>query len=469
MKSTDTDAVNGSRGRCSATQGDGILLLDEILLNGYNWQQITAANLTRSGTTATLNLTSHGFRDAYQRLWVTNGDTQDPIYSDTVYATVVTANQITYTVTNTGATTGAASGSTTANGAISSTTVTSITVTSAASFPASGYYAIKIDTEWMLVTSGQGTVNWTVQRGFGNSTAATHSNGATVTQVILIGVAPAGGSTPWTKPYTATNKATYRMAAGNQRYMYIDDTIDGANGRSFAVRGFETQTSLAVGSNPFPNLQSNATAGNFVKNNTASNATARPWWAFVSDRMIYLQSDCANSGFSASLTRGGCLIFGDLINLSKSGDTYATVLCTSTAGDITGATATMYLNSISNNTINGICRPSFLIGKGFGNQQSRYAFDFRTQLGQTAGLLTFPHPPDGGFYLSQVGHFEQSGSIFRGLYPGLWYSCHVTSAGNHGDIFQGTGNLLGKTFMLFYTAPSGVAMFFEVSQTVTTT
>lgn len=71
--------------------------------------------------------------------------------------------------------------STTLNGAISSTSSTSITVTSASGFPGSGNYNIQIDSEVMTVTAGQGTTTWTVTRGVNGSTAATHSNGATVT------------------------------------------------------------------------------------------------------------------------------------------------------------------------------------------------------------------------------------------------------------------------------------------------
>lgn len=71
--------------------------------------------------------------------------------------------------------------STTANGAISSTSSTSITVTSASGFPGSGNYCIQIDSEVLQVTGGQGTTTWTVTRGFNGSTAATHSNGATIT------------------------------------------------------------------------------------------------------------------------------------------------------------------------------------------------------------------------------------------------------------------------------------------------
>jgi hypothetical protein len=60
------------------------------------------------------------------------------------------------------------------------TSQTSITVASASGFPATGPYFIRIDSEVMRVTGGQGTTTWTVQRGQLSSPAANHASGATI-------------------------------------------------------------------------------------------------------------------------------------------------------------------------------------------------------------------------------------------------------------------------------------------------
>ena len=79
-------------------------------------------------------------------------------------------------------------GAATLNGAISSTTTTTLVINApTAAFPASGEFAIQIDSEIMWVTQGApgssaGTL--TVIRGFGGTTAATHSNAASVTMPI---------------------------------------------------------------------------------------------------------------------------------------------------------------------------------------------------------------------------------------------------------------------------------------------
>lgn len=77
------------------------------------------------------------------------------------------------------------SGLTTLSAAISSTGATSMTVTSASQFPGSGNYYVLIDSEVVQVTAGQGTTTWTISRGALGTTAATHSNGAAVSGMML--------------------------------------------------------------------------------------------------------------------------------------------------------------------------------------------------------------------------------------------------------------------------------------------
>ncbi|MCW5666517.1 MAG: hypothetical protein KIT35_22015 [Piscinibacter sp.] len=76
-------------------------------------------------------------------------------------------------------------GLTTLSAAISTTGATSMTVTSASQFPGSGNYYVLIDSEVVQVTAGQGTTTWTITRGALGTTAATHSNGAAVSGMML--------------------------------------------------------------------------------------------------------------------------------------------------------------------------------------------------------------------------------------------------------------------------------------------
>lgn len=72
--------------------------------------------------------------------------------------------------------------------AISSTTATSITIASATALPGSGEYWLMIDSEIMRVTGGQGTTTLTVRRGEKETTAATHNDGSTITQVQILNI-----------------------------------------------------------------------------------------------------------------------------------------------------------------------------------------------------------------------------------------------------------------------------------------
>jgi hypothetical protein len=56
---------------------------------------------------------------------------------------------------------------------------TTLTVNSATGFPTSSF-VIRVDDEYMTVTAGFGTTNWTVTRGSGGSTASTHASGQSV-------------------------------------------------------------------------------------------------------------------------------------------------------------------------------------------------------------------------------------------------------------------------------------------------
>lgn len=71
---------------------------------------------------------------------------------------------------------------TTLNGAINAS-VTTITLTSATLFPATGQFVIIIDSERILVGGVSGNNLTSCTRGFENTTAASHSNGASVAAI----------------------------------------------------------------------------------------------------------------------------------------------------------------------------------------------------------------------------------------------------------------------------------------------
>jgi hypothetical protein len=462
FRSTDggITQADSAHGRIQNTAGDRIGFLNMLLLNGYNWQEVTPANLTNNNTgTTTLALTGHGF-NIYQRLWMVGMDQigylNGTTYGDTLYPTAITSpNALTLPCVNSTASPATAAGSTTANGAIASTTTTSITVASASGFPASSPYVVKIDSEYMLVTAGFGTTTWTVVRGFAASTAATHLTGAAIAQKILIGVAPAGGFNHWTADYTATNKSTYRPPAGNRFFLDVDDTA-GSGVYAARVRGYETMSAVGTGTGDFPTVATN-TNPYFATNN--NNTTPKLWAAIASDRMLIIWVDALNAVVNQS-SQGG-LIFTDLIEQTKSGDAYATFISAGAGGYAPNEYFMTQFGQLNFSTQ----MPRTYAQTGAAIKVSMYPKDRRSPNGYAgaSGGLTFPHPPDGGLYMTQINVMEST-AISRGVIPGLWAPCHQRPFQTF-DIVQGTGDHAGRAWLML-DCYSGRQLAFEISNTI---
>ncbi len=60
---------------------------------------------------------------------------------------------------------------------------TGVDIINVLGFPQSGAYTVRVDSEWMRVTSGAGTTTWTVTRGYNSTTAATHDTGVAIYHV----------------------------------------------------------------------------------------------------------------------------------------------------------------------------------------------------------------------------------------------------------------------------------------------
>lgn len=458
------------------TAGKGLAFLQAILLNGYNWQSIAASAITVTTNTATSTMTATlancGFNN-YQRLMMVGMDQaaflNGRTYGDLLYPTV-NANGGTFTAligsaTNTVATTGGGAGGTTTtlSATCSTTAQSTITIASAAHLPSAIPFVILIDSEWMLVTAGMGTTTLTVTRGFGASTAATHASGATVTQVILVGVAPAGGWLGWTQPYSGTNLGDFRAANGNQMYLDVDDNT---SAQYMRVRGYQTMSAQSTGLQPFPTVgQVAAGSFNFQKSNTADGTTARPWVALVSGTFIHVNVDVQSGG--GSQNQSGIFHFGDLISQSKSGDAFATIAIAET-GTGAGSSADWSLFSLSATTNHYLAASYTQLGGsiGFG----KYALDVRSGGGANftaAGGLAYPHQPDGGLYLSQVGVWE-SATVWRGVIPGIWDIMHSIKIGANYDVWVGSGPFAGKTFMAV-SCYNGLQYALEISNTISAT
>ena len=110
--------------------------------------------------------------------------------------------------------------------AVLNSTATSLTVVAATGFPTTAQFRILIDNELLLVTSlgSSPYTTWTVTRAIEGTTAASHSSGATVTQVLT-----AGGLENLDASYIGTGQlALARGGTSNSRWRYrkcVDSSI----------------------------------------------------------------------------------------------------------------------------------------------------------------------------------------------------------------------------------------------------
>jgi hypothetical protein len=123
------------------------------------------------------------------------------------------------------------------NGAITAA-ATTLTVASASGFPSSAQFRILVDSELMIVTAGAGTTTWTVARGAEGTTAASHANQATVTQVLT-----AGGLENLDASYIATGKLA--LARGGTAA-----DLSGTGGSGQYVKQSSAGAALSVGTIP---------------------------------------------------------------------------------------------------------------------------------------------------------------------------------------------------------------------------
>lgn len=103
----------------------------------------------------------------------------------------------------------------TLSAAIVSTSATTLAVTSATGFPATGTFRVLVDAEIMQVTGVSGTT-FTVVRGVEGTTAATHSSGATIANIVTAAGLLAAGATNTASSYTLSSGFTFTAASTYQ-------------------------------------------------------------------------------------------------------------------------------------------------------------------------------------------------------------------------------------------------------------
>ena len=271
-----------------------------------------------------------------------------------------------------------------------------------------------------------------------------------------ISVSPATGTITtksagagWSKPFSGTNLAAYRPGAGPRHFLRIDDTAD-QNARCI---GYEDMTAISTGTGPFPTAAQVTGGLYWQKSNVADATSAREWIIVADDKTMYMWTRYTTTNTYDAFAAEG---MGDYSSY-KDGDVYNSFISANTNNGSYQYMYFSYLNSYPG---------AVLIGSVFGFYGARSY----TQIGSSAVLgkigeyskaaqggmgaqgvgLPYPHPVDGGLYMCPITIAEGVGvaaqSVVRGIMRGVWNPLHSIPL-NHGDIFNGNGDLAGKTFI----------------------
>lgn len=272
---------------------------------------------------------------------------------------------------------------------------------------------------------------------------------ATCLNIGYTGKSAAGWAIPYDDSY---EKTVFRSGSGSrQRYFRVYDN-DVIYPNMASIYGFETMSDVDTGTGKFPTDSQIVTpAYSSIVKSTITDIAARNWDIVADSKLciLYINPEASINGAN------GCLyIFGDFVSLSAS-DEYNTLLI----GRITNSSAV---------SGNGLSAATCTIANTVDGHHAARSY---TQLGTSIRLgkhgdnynagIQFPNPVDGGLIMSR--YWLTEANVLRGYIPGLWYLAPAASNFTHGDTFNGTGDLTGKTFMIVKVY--GAALAVETSNT----
>ncbi len=178
--------------------------------------------------------------------------------------------------------------------------------------------------------------------------------------------------------------------------------------------------------------------------------------------MVAVWTDIA--GVQINQTNSGGFYFGDQIDKTKSGDVWATMMIHGANASGTSDPALGVLDTLAGQYV---ARAYTQIGTAL--NVFKRPLDGRMVAGSSTysggSGLTYPHPPDGGLYVTKfVVTDGTTSAVSRGTLPGIWCVMHVRPCQSF-DVVPGTGVHAGKYFLMLQTY-SGAQIAFEISNTI---
>jgi hypothetical protein len=293
----------------------------------------------------------------------------------------------------------------------------------------------------------------------------------------------------WLKPIpddATQDLACYQQPSGSGLVLFINDAgaLSGSNSwtQEAWACGYESILGLTgsffsgTGYGQFPyasqtGLATGTSTGSVIwrKSNTRT-AIARDWILFGDSRTFYLFISHSGTGYSF-------YAFGDIFSFKSTHDAYKCLIAgrlqPNTTGDSISIDHSDYVFQPDFNTYpDFIARPAGGMGRCIratkNGDAGKCNLAAGTQYVLMAGVLTGPNPLDGAIYMSPVSVGEPDSSSLRGRWRGLWFPTHPITNFAHGQVFSGTGELSGKTFMIVSPGVNNGHWAIEISNTVET-
>lgn len=262
-------------------------------------------------------------------------------------------------------------------------------------------------------------------------------------------------SAQWTRPYSESNIASFRMpvigSAG--RYLQVKDDASGANGgRQAFCRVWADMTDTVTGTEPCPTVAQLATGIVLNKSSTAD-ATARAWFLRATPMgcMLGISFHASNPGVYEIFYAGD--LFTD-----QPGDTYPTIISGSIGVTQTNPGVSNYLGLMT--PFKGTAAGSlYKLRRGYDAVEAPIAIGAVGRFGNmisggSSGNMPNPNPTDNGFHLSAFDICDTT--TFLGRIGGLYQSLHAaTSHPEHGSIVSPPPELAGHRLMVARINPNG--------------
>lgn len=311
---------------------------------------------------------------------------------------------------------------------------------------------------------------------------------------------PAAG---WTKPLAniSGTLACYKQASGSQMVLYVNDS--GPNVTSTAkeawVCGFTQITSLTgssgagsrftgsygngAGSGQFPLPQQQNTYGHcVVRKSVTADTTQRSWvvvadactmymWTLVGDNSAIYYGHWSFGDIYSLVTNdiGKCYIYAQGNENTALGSTNDCSDCQNMGpqrdqgNNLLGALSGHYVVSAPTGTGGslGFARkgdPGIAANGGTRNV-------YITSLN---GIIGTPNSYDNNLYFAPLWMVDPTNGGMRGQFRGLYQICHPISNFVDGQIIKGSGDYVGKTFIVVRTSAQQSMWAVEISPTVKT-